>query len=270
VFTVDERERLRARVVAYAEADALVTGLAFTGSAADADGDRWSDTDVVLAVRGDVGAAVARWTAWLGEEFGVLHHWDLAAGPGVIRVFLLPGWLELDLTFAPEAEFGARGPQWRTVFGEARPLDAFPAPDRGTLAGLIWHHALHARICVRRGRWWQAEHWISALRDHVITLACLRLGIPCAYAKGAHLLPYEMTRSLEATLIRSVTEPELERAFAAAVGVALGEVAHVDSALAGRLRPMLADLVAAGAGEAGRDAVRPGRRGPDAVVRDGG
>jgi hypothetical protein len=43
------------------------------------------------------------------------------------------------------------------------------------------------------GRWWQAEHWISAMRDHVITLACVRLGYPAHYAKGAHLLPEDLT-----------------------------------------------------------------------------
>jgi hypothetical protein len=44
--------------------------------------------------------------------------------------------------------------------------------------------ALHARICIERGRWWQAEHWISAMRDHVITLACLRLGYPGATGRN--------------------------------------------------------------------------------------
>ncbi|MGW7750633.1 hypothetical protein ACWGK6_03510 [Streptomyces violaceusniger] len=80
-------------------------------------------------------------------------------------MFLLPGWLEVDITFCPEGEFGARGPQWRTIFGEERTLDPFPQADRDTLTGLAWHHALHAHICIRRGRGWQAEYWISALRE---------------------------------------------------------------------------------------------------------
>jgi hypothetical protein len=43
-----------------------------------------------------------------------------------------------------------------------------------TLAGLSWHHARHAYVCIERGHWWQAEHWISGIRDHAITLACLQ------------------------------------------------------------------------------------------------
>jgi hypothetical protein len=157
-------------------------------------------------------------------------------------VFLLPGWLEVDLTFAPPHEFRPRGPQWRTVFGQPGDLDPFDRPDVNTLCGMVWHHAWHARICVHRGRLWQAEHWIGALRGHVITLACLRLGLPAAHAKGAHRLPDEVTGPLASTLVRSLDEPELLRALAAVIGPALTEIAHADPALATRLTPMLADL----------------------------
>jgi hypothetical protein len=242
VFTAEERDRVREQLLTRAEADSAITGAAFTGSHATGEGDRWSDTDLVLAVRGELSPVLNQWTRWLCDELGALHHWDLPAGARIIRVFLLPGWIEIDLTFAPEDEFGPRGPQWRTVFGHPQPLAPFPAPDPQHLAGLIWHHALHAFICTERGRWWQAEHWISALRDHAITLACLRLGHPAAYAKGAHLLPGDLTAPLETTLVRSLTEPELRRALAAAINVATDELAQSDPALATRLRPMLAEL----------------------------
>jgi hypothetical protein len=232
MFTIDDRNRLRALVLEQAEQDPSVVGAAFTGSAATGSGDRWSDTDLILAVRGDLSNTVDRWTRWLHEEFGTRHHWDLTSEPAVIRVFLLGDWLELDLTFTPEAGFGARGPQWQTIFGRPRTLEPFPAPDHNMLVGLLWHHALHAWICLRRGRWWQAEHWISAIRDHVITLACLRLGHPAAYAKGAHLLPDEITGPLAATLARDVTEPELRRALTAVITAAANEVARSDQAMA--------------------------------------
>jgi hypothetical protein len=112
--------------------------------------------------------------------------------------------------------------------------------------GLVRHHALHARICIERGRWWQAEHWISAMRDHVITLACLRLGYPAYYAKGAHLLPDDLTAPLAATLVRAPEEAELRRALAATIDVVTGELERSDPALATRLQPMFAELAGSG------------------------
>ncbi|MEU6349870.1 hypothetical protein ABZ896_11150 [Streptomyces sp. NPDC047072] len=237
------RDEVRDALVARAEADGAVVGFAFTGSQALGTQDRWSDTDAVLAVRGDLAATLERWTRWVYDTFRARHHWDLPTGSGVVRVFLLPGWLELDLTFAPEAEFGPRGPQWRTVFGEPATLPPFASPSVETLTGLVWHHALHATICLHRDRVWQAEHWISALRDHAITLACLRLGLPTAYAKGAHLLPETVTSRLAATLVRAPEHAELRRALTAAVELATTEIAHTDPELAAVLRPMFEELL---------------------------
>ena len=110
MFTVEERDRLRERLLARAEADDSVVGAAFTGSYAVGEGDRWSSTDLVLAVRGDLTPTLERWTGWLYDDLGARHHWDLRVGAGVIRVFLLPDWLEIDLTFArrPSSANGAR------------------------------------------------------------------------------------------------------------------------------------------------------------------
>jgi hypothetical protein len=229
-------------LLARAQADEAIAGAAYTGSHAVAAGDNWSDTDLILAVHGDLAGTVARWTKWIADEFGIRHRWDLPSGASLVRVFLLPDWIEVDLTFAPVDDFGARGPQWQTIFGEPGTFEPFPEPDRETLIGLLWHHCLHAWICLRRRRWWQAEYWISAVRDHTITLACMRLGLPAAHAKGAHLLPAEVTTSLEQALVRDLTEPELQRALTAAIDAAAAELRRSDADRAAELTPMLAEL----------------------------
>jgi hypothetical protein len=88
----------------------------------------------------------------------------------------------------------------------------------------------------------QAEYWISAVRDLVIALACLRLGHPAAYAKGADLLPAELTATLEPALVRSLDESELRRALAAVAEALAGELERSDPSLASRLGPMLVQL----------------------------
>lgn len=82
----------------------------------------------------------------------------------------------------------------------------------------------------------------------MITLACLRLGYPAHYAKGAHLLPGDLTAPLEATLVRSLQEPGLRRALAATITVLTSELQRSDPALAARLQPMLTELAGTNSG----------------------
>jgi hypothetical protein len=237
-----DRDRVRERLLDLAQADPGIPAAAVTGSLAAGAGDRWSDLDLALAVRGSLAGALARWTGLLYGEFGALHHWDLPSGTSVYRVFLLPGGLEVDLGFSPEEEFGPRGPNWLTCFGApATGLRPVAPPDRDELAGRGWHHVLHARASIGRRRYWQAEYWISAVRDQVVALACLRLGCPPFHAKGAHLLPAPVTAPLEAALVRSLDEPELHRALAAATAALLAELKRSDPSLTARLRPVLTD-----------------------------
>ncbi len=104
--------------------------------------------------------------------------------------------------------------------------------------GLAWHHVLHARMCIERCKPWQAEWLISGIREHVLALACLRLGHPTRFAKGADLLPQELTAPLEPTLVRSLDDPELRRALAAAADALAAELERTDPNLASRLRAM--------------------------------
>ena len=77
MFTAEERDRVRARLLACAEADGAIAGAAFTGSQATGDGDRWSDTDLVLAVRGELAPVLDRWT---GLELALAAHKEPDAG----------------------------------------------------------------------------------------------------------------------------------------------------------------------------------------------
>jgi predicted nucleotidyltransferase len=55
VFTEEQRERVRQRLLELAEADPDVTGAAIVGSYAAGENDRWSDIDLTFAVT-DVGS----------------------------------------------------------------------------------------------------------------------------------------------------------------------------------------------------------------------
>jgi hypothetical protein len=83
---------------------------------------------------------------------------------------------------------------------------------------------------------------IDNARDNVFALACLRLGQPVRFARGADSLPDELKAPFEATLVHSLDEAELERALVATKDVFAEELERTDAALASRLAPLLEEL----------------------------
>jgi hypothetical protein len=117
------------------------------------------------------------------RQHGALHHMDVLSGATVYRVFLLASTLQVDIAFAPDAEFGAIA-TFRLIFGTAVDRLPAPAPGAAELIGLGWLYALNARSGIARGRAGQAEYMISGVRDHVLALACLRHGLPAVQGRG--------------------------------------------------------------------------------------
>jgi predicted nucleotidyltransferase len=241
MFTTEERDRVRARLLELAEADPDVVGAAITGSYAVDGGDEWSDIDLSYGIRSELAPALERWTETLDREFASVHHWDLPSGSTIYRVFLLPDWLQVDISFTPAADWGPRGPNWRTVFGETVETPS-SQPSRNEFVGWAWVLARHARACLDRKKPWQALWCINSVRDNVLALASLRLGYPARYARGADLLPPEVTEPVRDTLVRSLDYAELQRALAGVNDALAAELERTDPALAANLKPMLSAL----------------------------
>jgi hypothetical protein len=217
MFTVEQRDALRDRVLELAESDARVVAGALVGSLA-VGGDEFSDLDLTFGVADDepVTAVLEDWTRTIEHEFDAVVLFDLPAGPAIYRVFLVPGALQFDLSFTPASEFAATTPKFKLLFGTAGERPIVP-PSTQELFGYAAHHALRARFCIERGRFWWAEYWISSLRDYALSLACVRRGLPASYGRGFDELPTDVAGPFVASLVRSLDRDELLRAF----GVAL-------------------------------------------------
>jgi hypothetical protein len=129
------------------------------------------------------------------------------------RVFLLPGNVQVDLSFTPGSDFGALGPKFSLLWGSAVQRTRDQPHDAQHYFGYAAHHLVRARICIERGRAWQAEYWISAASDYALSLACLRLGLETSNGRGLDKLPKAILEPAEGCLFESLGRIEVLRAL---------------------------------------------------------
>jgi len=245
MFRPADRERIRSELLALAQADTRLSGGALTGSAAAGTEDLWSDIDLAFGVSNpaEIPQVLSSWTSRMYQQYEALHHVDVHAGAWIYRVFLLASTLQVDLAFAPAEEFGARTPTFRLVFGHAAERPHVTPPTAESLIGYAWLYALHARSSIARERLWQAEYMVSGMRDYVLALACLRLGLPTKEGRGMDRLPRELTEPLEEALVRRIDAAELSRALGAVSERLIVEMRAVDGRLSDRLEPAVRELM---------------------------
>ena len=258
MFTVEQRDALRERMLRLGEADERVVSGAVVGSLAlDGSGDRYSDLDMTFGIAGDVAVAdvLDDWTSTLVAELDAVQLADLQRGSTTYRVFLLPEALQFDLSMTPAAQFRPAGPRFRLVFGETTE-DGSETPTPAAAEGLFiptppvaeaifgWGviYALHARACIERGRVWQAEHYVGAVRDHALALACLREGLPPAQARTYDDLSAETLARYADAHVGSVDPEELRTALAASVIALVHEGEEARLAYAPIVAERLAEL----------------------------
>lgn len=244
MFGVEDRERLRLELIEAARADERVDAAALLGSATVGREDRWSDLDLALCVgdKSERKAVIADWSECMYRDHGAVHHLDVVWGEGLYRCFLLPNALQVDLSFWPERQFRPTAPAFRLLFGEAGEMRAAAPPSADELIGEAWLYALHAHRCIARGRPWQAEYMLSAARDRLLALSCLRHGLPARLGRGLDQLPAQVRAAAEPALVGSLDPEALTRALTAIVPALLVQIEQADAALADRLAGPLREL----------------------------
>lgn len=225
MFTVRDRERVHELVLELAAEDPRVLAGAVVGSLALSEGDRWSDLDLTFAVADNfpLEDVLTDWTRKLVREFDAVQLFDLAAGVSIYRVFLLPGCLQFDLSFTPASQFGATSPKFKLLFGASVEKPQIQPTPANELFGYAVHHAVRARTCIERGRYWQAEYWISGARDYALSLACRRRGLSPFHGRGFDDLPPDVRESFSGALTTSFQRDDLLAALRAAVDGLLRE-----------------------------------------------
>jgi hypothetical protein len=238
VFTIEQREIIRSKILESAANDGRISGAAITGSGAAGTEDQWSDIDLAFALADGVELAptLSEWTVYMYKEHSAIHHLDVPSGAWLYRAFLLLGTLQVDLAFVPASEFRPLAPTFKLVFGSANEAQTLPSPSAVNLIGLGWLYALHARSCIARGRLWQAEYMVTGVRNHALALACIRHGLPAVHGRGTDQLPCAVTAKFDRALVERLDAQEIARAFQVVIDGFMAEVRHADEALADRLQ----------------------------------
>jgi hypothetical protein len=245
IFTPDDRERLRGDLVAAAQHDANLCGAAHTGSAASSQLDNWSDIDLALCLKPTAlyEQVIAEWTTRLYQCHDAVAHVDVMRGPTLFRVFLLKNTLQVDIAFWRAEDFGAIGPNFRLIFGEAKPHQPEAQSNPQALIGMAWLYALHVRSSLARERMLQVDYMLSGMRNHVFELTCLRCGVIAKQGRGLDDLPVVEQDAMAQCLPRSLDPAELKRAFQTTMEMLVREIQHVDRELEHKLTGVLQNIV---------------------------
>src|SRR5437867_3833909 len=147
MFTVEERARVRDRLVQMSRADPRLIAGALVGSTAAGGGDRWSDLDLTFGVADNatMDDVLTDWTDRLETEFKAVHLFDLPHLSTIYRVFLLPSNLQVDLSFTPGNKFLAEGLKHDLLFGNVLEREQAKPPAPKQAFGLAVVYLLHAR-----------------------------------------------------------------------------------------------------------------------------
>jgi len=244
MFSVDTRDRLRDHVLEMARQDDRVVAAAEVGSLAAGEGDRWSDIDLTFAVGDGVSVhqVLHDWSARLAELDGV-ELFDLTLGPTTYRIFMFPDCLQLDVSFTSASAFAPTSPRFRPIFGHAGEMRPPEPPSASGFIGWAILYARHARVCIERGLWWQAEHCISSLRQSALSFACLRRDLPATYGRGVDRLPPDVHERFAASLVLGFDAGSLKQALRACV-TALAAECEADPDTDDAIRDRLLDTVA--------------------------
>ena len=247
MFTVEQRDALREHVLQLAEEDERVVAGAAVGSlAVDGGGDRFSDLDLTFGIADHIPITevLDDWTGTLIGDRDAVHLADLERGPTIYRVFVLPDALQFDLSMTPASQFRPAGPRFRLLFGETAAGDSLVSkpPVAHDLFGWGVIYALHAHACIERGRVWQAEHYVGAVRDHALSLACLREGLPAVQARGYDDLSAETLTWFEDAHVTALEPGPLRAALIASVLALIREGAEARLPHADVVAQRLAEL----------------------------
>jgi hypothetical protein len=243
LFTIQYREDVREKIIDHAKNDTRIVSAAIIGSYARNAEDRWSDIDLTFGVDRSfsISSLLDSWTGYILNEFSGNVLFDVRRGNTIYRVFILPGSLQVDLSFSPADEFGAAGQHFKLLYGTQYKIIQPEPQSTQELFGYLIHHILRARFCMERNRLWQAEFWVSEARNYALKLACGSRGLNSDYGRGFDDLPQSILDTYKASFIKELSKTEIMKGIHVIIS-GLGDISQEVKELSNKLEHILNEL----------------------------
>ncbi|MBK9247889.1 MAG: nucleotidyltransferase domain-containing protein [Ignavibacteria bacterium] len=213
LFTIEKREEIRNAIISNVKSDNRIVSAAVIGSYSRGEVDRWSDIDLTFGIDETVptNTVMDSMTEYMIQEFQAVVLFDISRGTTMYRVFILPGCLQVDLSFSSVSHFGAVGSHFTLLYGSSLEKPQ-PMPQKTReLFGYMIHHLLRAKFCAERDRLWQAEFWLAEARNYALKLACISHNLTIDYGRGYDDLPQEVLDCFTGSFIAQITKEEIVR-----------------------------------------------------------
>lgn len=210
-FSLCYREEIRKAILERAKEDKRIVSAAIIGSYAKGTVDRWSDIDLTFGVAEDyvIEEVVRNWTEYINGNLKGIDLLDTYRGSTIYRIFILPGNLQVDLSFSPEKEFGPLNKDFVLLYGKQYDKPQPPNQSVDNLFGWIIHHLIRTIYCLERNRLWQAEYWLSEARNYMLKIACIERGLNPDHGRGFDDLPEEILTYAHDSYIQEVRREEM-------------------------------------------------------------
>lgn len=173
MFSQLYRERARDRIIDEVKADKNILSAASIGSYARNEVDRWSDIDLTFGIDSATSSAdaIEQYKKFIKEEFQGEFLFKISLKPIDYIVFLLPGCLQIDLSFSPQNHFGPLSEHFELLFGThgAKP-EVEPPSEIKEKFGLIVHHLLRSYVSLKRKQIPKAVDWLSKAQKYAMSI----------------------------------------------------------------------------------------------------
>lgn len=170
MFTKAYRELIRNSIIQKAIDDQQIVSAAVIGSYARNEVDEYSDIDLTFGINEilSLDQMLERYRKFVLEEFSGEYLFTLEQDHTKYIVFLLPGCLQVDLSFTKQQEFGPKAYPFNLLFGEhngeKKPSPHLPIKEK---FGLTAHHILRTKVCLERNKINKAIEWQDLAKKYI-------------------------------------------------------------------------------------------------------